>query len=496
MKKTTRTFLFSAFFISFLLATPVIIAYSRGYRVDWGNKIILNTGALMVEPRPAPVELFVDGQYHKRSSFLFQNIYVDNLIAKTYLVEAKRDGYFTWSKMLQVAPHLVTEAKNVVLFPSNSTSTLISSGVEFVSTSPGERYAVLAYLSTSSTQDRSPVVEAALYDFESGTQRVIFRGDETLIGYTVQSIEWNNSSTRIFFHFQNANNLNRWIAVDIRDPQLQTIDISAEIAANSAFRQYENEIFKPAIDSVSWQPNNQSSVLFVVRDLISPKDRQLHILASYNLESKILSEPIAYDVSDYEAFGDNAMYISSKLHTLNRVNINARAIDQLTFNPIFGAENIGSTQFVTDRILLAGEEGDKQAMIYNSQTQSFDIIANKITKAVVSSDSKKILLQGKNTISVYWLENVHIQPFRDAGDIEEIIKLPESEVIDSVWFTKDNEHIIFSANSSINVTELDGRDKRNTHTLYGKSADNLIYMGSKDILYFRSEGNFLEMPIK
>src|SRR3989344_788290 len=373
MKKTTRTFLFSAFFISFLLATPVIIAYSRGYRADWGNKIILNTGALMVEPRPAPVELFVDGQYHKRSSFLFQNIYVDNLIAKTYLVEAKRDGYFTWSKMLQVAPHLVTEAKNVVLFPSNSTSTLISSGVEFVSTSPGERYAGLAYLSTSSTQDRSPVVEAALYDFESGTQRVIFRGDETLIGYTVQSIEWNNSSTRIFFHFQNANNLNRWIAVDIRDPQLQTIDISAEIAANSAFRQYENEIFKPAIDSVSWQPNNQSSVLFVVRDLISPKDRQLHILASYNLESKILSEPIAYDVSDYEAFGDNAMYISSKLHTLNRVNINARAIDQLTFNPIFGAENIGSTQFVTDRILLAGEEGDKQAMIYNSQTQSFDI---------------------------------------------------------------------------------------------------------------------------
>ena len=111
------------------------------------------------------------------------------------------------------------------------------------------------------------------------------------------------------------------------------------------------------------------------------------------------------------------------------------------------------------------------------------------------TDGKKILLVGENTLSVYWLEDAQIQPFRDAGDLE-IIYTSAGAINDAVWFSKNNAYVLFADQDTIKVVELDGRDKRNIHILTEKPSNKLFYEKDKEILYFLSDETIYSLSLK
>lgn len=112
MTRTTRRLIFYGLVAIFLLATPPTILYATGYSFDWQKKVLVQTGGFYFKSLPADAEIIIDGKKMKTTPRL-----ISRLLPKTYAVEITKDGYAAWRKSLEIEPRLVTEARNIVLFP-------------------------------------------------------------------------------------------------------------------------------------------------------------------------------------------------------------------------------------------------------------------------------------------------------------------------------------------------------------------------------------------
>jgi len=89
--------------ILFLITTPLLVLYARGFKFDYKTGTITKTGAMVVKTDPDKAEIYLDGALVGQSP---SNIRF--LLPKDYEVEIKKDGYQTWSKRLNVASQFVT----------------------------------------------------------------------------------------------------------------------------------------------------------------------------------------------------------------------------------------------------------------------------------------------------------------------------------------------------------------------------------------------------
>lgn len=123
MKKKTRTFLFFFCLFLFLILTPIVILYCQGYRFDFslaeGKIRFVQTGGLYIKTLPRTAEIYLDGKLKKRTSFLTGTALMQNLIPGSYQVEVSKEGYKKWAKEMEIKENMVTEVKNIVLFPED-----------------------------------------------------------------------------------------------------------------------------------------------------------------------------------------------------------------------------------------------------------------------------------------------------------------------------------------------------------------------------------------
>ncbi len=124
MTKTKRTLFFLACLLSFLLLAPFVVLYSQGYRMDFQERKIVQTGAIYLKVWPGEARVYLNGDFEKKVSGFSRSLLIKNLLPKKYSVEVKKDGYQTWQKELRTDEKKVTEAKNIILFPENPEFTL------------------------------------------------------------------------------------------------------------------------------------------------------------------------------------------------------------------------------------------------------------------------------------------------------------------------------------------------------------------------------------
>jgi len=117
MTKKTRTILFSICVFLFILTAPSVIFYSQGYRFDFANKKIVQTGGLYFKAAPRSAQIYINGKFKDTTSIFTSSSLVENLMPKTYAVEITKEGYYSWQKTLEVKEKQVTEAKNITLIP-------------------------------------------------------------------------------------------------------------------------------------------------------------------------------------------------------------------------------------------------------------------------------------------------------------------------------------------------------------------------------------------
>jgi hypothetical protein len=123
MTKKQRSFLFFLMTFIFIIIGPIIVLYSQGYRVDFENKKIVQTGAFYFRVSPKSVQIEINLSNSKKrlgsTDFLFGTTYIENLLPKRYQVKIAKNGYHDWKKELEVNEKMATEIKNVTLIPEN-----------------------------------------------------------------------------------------------------------------------------------------------------------------------------------------------------------------------------------------------------------------------------------------------------------------------------------------------------------------------------------------
>jgi len=118
MTKTSRTILFYILCAIFMILTPIVLFYSQGYRFDFENQKIVETGAILIRPYPKDVKASVDNQDEKKVSAFSKTIFFPNITPTEHIVTIKKKGYFTYEKIVEIEEKLITEI-NAILFPIN-----------------------------------------------------------------------------------------------------------------------------------------------------------------------------------------------------------------------------------------------------------------------------------------------------------------------------------------------------------------------------------------
>lgn len=99
----------------FIIGTPILIGYTKGYRLDDALGLI-QTGGIYIYTDVSNAAVFIDDEYVKNNGIFLKNILIQNLLPNRYYsVRVEHPRYQSWVKVLSVNPKLVTEARALML---------------------------------------------------------------------------------------------------------------------------------------------------------------------------------------------------------------------------------------------------------------------------------------------------------------------------------------------------------------------------------------------
>ena len=131
--------------------TWILIQLGNGYRPNFQNRTVALTGLMVTNSEPKGAQVIINGEVRTATDDTL------NLEPGSYQVELKKNGFFPWSKTLQIEPSLVTQT-NATLFPSTTDLKAITyTGVINPSLSPnGSRIIYAVSNEATSSTDLNP----------------------------------------------------------------------------------------------------------------------------------------------------------------------------------------------------------------------------------------------------------------------------------------------------------------------------------------------------
>lgn len=110
MPKKTRKIVFWSLFSVFIILATAIPIYQAGYRID-KNFNITQVGGIFIALPESGNQIYLDGKLKKETGYFSASLFIGDLRPKTYSVLVAKDGYWPWTKKLEVKENAVTEAK-------------------------------------------------------------------------------------------------------------------------------------------------------------------------------------------------------------------------------------------------------------------------------------------------------------------------------------------------------------------------------------------------
>lgn len=121
-----RKIIFISFFVLFIVGTIFICAYSRGLIFNPKTFHFQKTGAIFIDTKPKNVIIKINDKiFPDQSGPISSGTLIQNFLPGTYKIEIKKDGFYPWSKNLEVKSGFVAEAVNIILIPEKINQTLV-----------------------------------------------------------------------------------------------------------------------------------------------------------------------------------------------------------------------------------------------------------------------------------------------------------------------------------------------------------------------------------
>jgi len=448
MTRRVRRFIFYIFLGLFIILAFVVVLYAQGYSFDWQKKSLVATGAFYFKSYPEKAKIYLDNEYKGKT-----NKFIKRLIPKKYDIKISKPGYHDWKKTLEIESRLVTTSKNILLIKKDSFANLVTDHYNVKHFSVSNDQKKIVYLTDKIAKEIDP------------TQQKIADPREipTYSQFALRLIDLSK-------------------------------DIDTQIYPSPFFRKNGNKL--PNLKNllkISWSSNDQKLLLsFPYNDYVFDLENASKIINLNNL-IKIASNYQIYNIKNsLFHFQD-----SNKVYFL--FNNNLFLIDLINTNPpLHLASNILSYNVAENKILYIQIPNYYlyEMNLDGSNKQKIAELPKGIQETQLSSDNRKLFWRTKNEIGVIWLEAESEQPLREKYE-HKIIMKTFKDIDQAAWHTKTNQHIIFSLEDKIKITELDGRDQRNTADIITiEQPVKLFYNKWNEKLYVLSNEQLFEINIK
>lgn len=429
-----RRIVYITFVLIFLIAAPLIVLYTQGYRYNFQKGRVQKTGIIKITTIPNNAEIWLNGQLVAGQETPAKIEYV---LPGDYEILLRKNGYHDWQKKLPVYENGTTFAEKVILWKAAQPQIISSGTAAGWLLSPDRKK--IAYL---------PAGRLAILDFnDSLIENLLTANPEKIetVAYPenaqdVKIISWSADGKKILLDASVG---------DIKAYLTYNLD-------NKSFRQINDNGYR----IIKWDQNNDNLLYGLNRAGLWQID-----LA----KNKITPSAKIAAAEDFMADGDTLYYlVNGALYT----NHGALA---------------GKIEINDCPACRISEQKSGHLML-------FDGVNQKIKFIDLSGTSKSVSAAAKNYV---WLNNDVLLFYNDwelyIFDLNK--KEPElitrlGHPIDSAVWQPQGRHIVFVSENKIKMIELDDRELRNVIILAENvSADDLqINRSGKDI-YFNGSHN-------
>ncbi|OIO18300.1 MAG: hypothetical protein COY69_02840 [Candidatus Magasanikbacteria bacterium CG_4_10_14_0_8_um_filter_32_14] len=317
---------------SFFVISPLLIAYSSGYRYDFVKHKIKQTGVLNIDILPKEAQVFLNG------TELIQKIPFNlSLYPDTYLLTIKKDGYKTWEKNISINSKQTTYINYFSLLKDNiATFTELSNVQNIIGSNNSDNILLV----TSITNNKYNVLN---FNLKDNTIKTLENNIE-IIDYSVSPFD------NFAYIIKNENESKKLVLYDLNKPEnYQTINDNI-------------------LATIQWKNNDNRPLSTIIENKIVTIDKNANIK---NLTTATSSNWYVEDNENVWFYNENTIFNNQKKYQLQNkiskiINLNKDRIiiktldDFLVYNLKTGQETkINGTN-------LFWNESNKDWIIYSN----------------------------------------------------------------------------------------------------------------------------------
>lgn len=535
MTKRFRLTILALAILCFLVVAPIALLYGWGYRYDLKNKTFIQTGAIYLKSLPRKAKIWLAGVEKKKTPLI-----IDGLLPKEYKVLVELEGFHPWQKTLEVKPILVTEAKNILLIPKNPKIVSLENKSEievkeFILSPDKEKLAFSFYGKEGSG--------IWILDLKQEEEVTLINNKILNLAQSYNDfvpLQWSADSNKLLLFACDKSKQDSLFIVDLEnlswfetlntksdkdEPPMtppHLVDPTSSLGVSSLRNKKLIEHFKETgilnLTTIAackpskflWHGKNPDKLLWLT-------PRELETLAG-QAHTKKESALFQLDLSDSATVDEIPQILTEDIidFTIDQANIytikpalslsNGKAENIIKEEWIIYKNNFELAKFPEElrtpkELFILGEkvlaiktdENKIYLLILEGHTPLLNdnpplfLLAKTAKKVSLSPHKNKILYWQGKEIKIYFLQK-NISYKKEKGDIETInLSLPVDEVL---WY-RDSEHLIYTQDSTIRITEIDPRGQR--YDVEFVEGEEPIYDSTKDIIYFLNKGNLYKV---
>lgn len=444
MTKRVRNILIFLFGIVFFIGAPTALLYSQGYRIDFENKDLVQTGGFYFKIKPKPYKVYLNDELKKESGLLSNRIFLKNIFPKTYNIKIIKEEYFPWEKNLPVKEGLVTEAKSIILFPKNFDFSVVSREVkDFFFSSDQKKTILIKY-----NQDEEYL---EMLNLKEDTQKTVLHSSS--LNYSkIQflNVEWGPENKKILLETE-VQEENKYFILHLDEDQAKIFPLN-----------YLNGARK-----ISLSPDESPEVIFL-------KDAKgTTSLFKSNYLDKQPPVLLINEVNNYSISGENIFWFSPE-GFLYQTNLSGQILKIFnTTPPSFDKESPYQLLPLFNDLIFVHQKNSLFQL--DTELKRFEKIVDSSKIFKISPDYRKVVFSDGHEIKVLFLEEILGQPQREAH--QEISLFRFSGSVNYIYWLNSN-YLIFQTGDSLKISEIDSRNQINCYDI-GKFKNSQLYLNNQ-----------------
>ena len=418
MNKRTRLVILIICVVLFSVITPYIVLYSLGYRIDFVNGKIIETGGIYVRVFPQGADITIDSKIKNKTGLFLNSIFVQNLLPKQHAVLIEKEGYHSYQKNLLVKEKEVTKLENVVLFKNKTLFDLLENNVDYFSIAPNNANLIKSNI-TNKTIDFKTI---NLNNSQKNNITLPIKNGAIL------DSKWSDNSNSYLIKTNDG-----YFLLDFRAPKLQftKLPILADIG------------------EVYFDPENSNQLFFIKNKNLYSTLQNKELIK--NVASFLIKDQkVIWLSSDGFLYIDN-LPIQATSTTLKQTEIEGET--NKTTEQIFSIKKNSQYKLVAilDMIFL---QEDESLYLLDQNLKKFESFYGSVKDLKISPDWKKVVFYNDHEIMYSLTSSIN----------QKILLSKPANVIHELYWL-NNDYLIFKSVDEIIISEIDARGNVNTITL-------------------------------